>query len=59
MSAMAVLENPKAALPKKRQVMRATCGDYRTKMEKEESAFRLGKLTCTVDQTSNFIFNCK
>ncbi len=41
-SAIKVLQNSKAPLPKKRQTMRASCGDYRAKMEAEEKKFRLG-----------------
>ena len=33
------LKNPKNPLPKKRQLMRVHCGDYRTKMTKEEQNF--------------------
>ena len=40
-SALKVLENPKKPLPQKRQVMRNSFGDYRAKMAKEESKFKL------------------
>ena len=40
-SALKVLENPKKPLPQKRQVMRNSFGDYRDKMAKEESKFKL------------------
>ncbi len=42
LKAVAVLQNQKAPLIKKRQAMRATCGDYRRKMEAEEKKFKLG-----------------
>ena len=37
--AITSLKNPKNPLPKKRQLMRVHCGDYRTKMTKEEQNF--------------------
>ena len=40
-SALKVLDNPKKPLPQKRQVMRNSFGDYRAKMAKEESKFKL------------------
>ena len=40
-SALKILENPKKPLPQKRQVMRNSFGDYRAKMAKEESKFKL------------------
>lgn len=39
--ALKILENPKRPLPQKRQVMRNSFGDYRAKMAKEESKFKL------------------
>ena len=40
-SALRILENPKKPLPQKRQVMRNSFGDYRAKMTREESKFKL------------------
>ena len=40
-TALKILENPKKPLPQKRQVMRNSFGDYRTKMAKEESKLKL------------------
>ena len=37
-----ILRNPKTAFVKKRQVMRTTFGDYRTKMKKEEKQANSG-----------------
>ena len=60
-SALKVLENPKKPLPQKRQVMRNSFGDYRTKMAREESKFKLeasispsGKNDATL-QTSKYV----
>ena len=41
---MQVLQNPKSALIKKRQIMRTTFGDYRAKMAKEEKNFKFGNI---------------
>ena len=37
------LKNSKNPLPKKRQLMRVSCGDYRAKMVQEEKEFRLSE----------------
>ena len=41
------LKNPKAALIKKRQLMRTTFGDYRLKMAEDDKKLRFGKLIAT------------
>ena len=40
--ALAVLKNPKTSLIKRRQLMRTTFGDYRTKMANEEKMLHFG-----------------
>lgn len=46
------LQNPKAPLVRKRQLMRLKCGDYRAKMEAENKQFKLGKIISTIFSVS-------
>ena len=41
--AISSLKNPKNPLPKKRQVMRVSCGNYREKMLQEDHNFKFSK----------------
>lgn len=42
-TASRALQNPKNPLPKKRQVMRMSFGDYRAKMAEEDKKVKLGE----------------
>lgn len=54
---IATLKNPKAALIKKRQLMRITLGDYRLKMANDDKKIQFGKLLVTYFNNSVIIGN--